>query len=174
MLFRSALTKFRNCTSDILVTTDLASRGLDIANIRNIVHYHLPHTEAEFTHRNGRTARMHTTGNVYVIHSEEERLPAYITADADKFTLPEKLNFPEKPKWSTLFINAGKKDKINKMDIVGFLSHACGLKQDDIGFIDVKDFTAFVAVRKSRIGHVVEIGKEERMKGKKVKIAVAK
>jgi superfamily II DNA/RNA helicase len=169
-----ALTKFRNTTSDILVTTDLASRGLDIADIRNIVHYHLPHTEAEFTHRNGRTARMHATGNVYVIWSEEERLPNYITQDAVKFTLPEKLSLPEKPKWSTLFIDAGKKDKINKMDIVGFLSHVCQLKKDDIGLIEVKDFTAFAAVRKSKIGNVVELAKDEKIKNKKVKIAIAK
>jgi superfamily II DNA/RNA helicase len=169
-----ALTKFRNTTSDILVTTDLASRGLDIADIRNIVHYHLPHTEAEFTHRNGRTARMHATGNVYVIWSEEERLPNYITQDAVEFTLPEKLSLPEKPKWSTLFIAAGKKDKINKMDIVGFLSHVCQLKKDEIGLIEVKDFTAFAAVRKSKIGHVVEIAKDEKIKNKKVKIAIAK
>jgi superfamily II DNA/RNA helicase len=169
-----ALTKFRNTTSDILVTTDLASRGLDIADIRNIVHYHLPHTEAEFTHRNGRTARMHATGNVYVIWSEEERLPSYITQDAIEFNLPEKLSLPEKPKWSTLFIAAGKKDKINKMDIVGFLSHVCQLKKDDIGLIEVKDFTAFAAVRKSKIGHVVEVAKDEKIKNKKVKIAIAK
>ncbi len=169
-----ALTKFRNATSDILVTTDLASRGLDIADIRNIVHYHLPHVEAEFTHRNGRTARMHATGNVYVIWSEEERLPTYITQDAVEFTLPEKLSIPEKPKWSTLFIDAGKKDKINKMDIVGFLSHVCQLKKDDIGLIEVKDFTAFAAVRKSKIGHVVELAKDEKIKNKKVKIVMAK
>ena len=169
-----ALTKFRNTTSDILVTTDLASRGLDIADIRNIVHYHLPHTEAEFTHRNGRTARMHATGNVYVIWSDEERLPNYITQDAKEFNLPEKLSIPEKPKWSTLFIAAGKKDKINKMDIVGFLSHVCQLKKDDIGLVEVKDFTAFAAVRKSKIGHVVELAKDEKIKNKKVKIAIAK
>jgi superfamily II DNA/RNA helicase len=169
-----ALTKFKNATSDILVTTDLASRGLDIANIRNIIHYHIPHTEAEFTHRNGRTARMHTTGNVYVIYSEDEKLPEYIREDANEFILPEKLNFPEKPKWSTLFIDAGKKDKINKMDIVGFLSHVCQLKKDDIGLIDVKDYTSFVAVRKSKIGNVVEIAKNNKIKNKKVKIAVAK
>jgi superfamily II DNA/RNA helicase len=169
-----ALTKFKNATSDILVTTDLASRGLDIANIRNIVHYHLPHVEAEFTHRNGRTARMHTTGNVYVIWSEEEKLPAYITKDATTFELPEKLSLPEKPRMSTLFIDAGKKNKINKIDIVGFLSQKGMLRKEDIGLIEVKDFTSFVAVRKSKIGGVVELVKNEKIKNKKVKIAIAK
>ena len=169
-----ALTKFRNTTSDILVTTDLASRGLDIADIRNIVHYHIPHVEAEFTHRNGRTARMNATGNVYVIYSDDEKLPAYITEHATEFILPEKLSLPEKPKWSTLFIAAGKKDKINKIDIVGFLSQKAHLKKDEIGLIEVKDFSAFAAVRKSKIGNVVELVKNEKIKGKKVKIAVAK
>ena len=169
-----ALTKFRNSTSNILVTTDLASRGLDIADIRNIVHYHLPHVEAEFTHRNGRTARMNATGNVYVIWSEDEKLPVYITENAAKFELPEKLSIPEKPKWSTLFIAAGKKDKINKIDIVGFLSNKGHLKKDEIGLIEVKDFSAFAAVRKSKIGNVVELVKNEKIKNKKVKIAVAK
>ncbi len=169
-----ALTKFRNTTSDILVTTDLASRGLDIADIRNIVHYHIPHVEAEFTHRNGRTARMNNTGNVYVIWSDDEKLPAYITEHAHTFELPEKLSLPEKPKWSTLFIAAGKKDKINKIDIVGFLSQKGMLKKDEIGLIEVKDFSAFAAVRKSKIGNVLELIKDEKIKGKKVKIAVAK
>jgi superfamily II DNA/RNA helicase len=169
-----ALTKFRNSTSDILVTTDLASRGLDIADVRNIVHYHLPHEEAAFTHRNGRTARMNATGNVYVIWSEDEKLPNYITENAVEFNLPEKLSIPEKPKWSTLFIAAGKKDKINKIDIVGFLSQKGNLKKDEIGLIEVKDFSAFAAVRKSKIGNVVELVKDQKIKGKKVKIAVAK
>ena len=169
-----ALCKFRNTSSDILVTTDLASRGLDIANIRNIIHYHLPNDEAAFTHRNGRTARMNTTGNVYVIYSEEEKMPSYLTENAQEFELPERLNMPEKPKWSTLFIAAGKKDKINKIDIVGFLSQKAGLKQDEIGLIEVKDFTAFVAVRKSKVGFVLEQIKDEKIKNKKVKIAIAK
>ncbi len=169
-----ALTKFRNGTSNILVTTDLASRGLDIPDIRNIVHYHLPHEEANFTHRNGRTARMHATGNVYVIWSEDEKIPAYISDSAERFELPEKLSIPEKPKWSTLFIAAGKKDKINKIDIVGFLSNKANLKRDDIGLIDVKDFSSFAAVRKSKIGNVVELVKDQKIKNKKVKIAVAK
>jgi superfamily II DNA/RNA helicase len=170
----TALCKFRNSSADILVTTDLASRGLDIADIRNIVHYHIPNDEAAFTHRNGRTARMNTTGNVYVIYSEEEKLPVYITANAQVFDLPEKLSIPEKPKWSTLFIDAGKKDKINKIDIVGFLSQKGQLKKDEIGLIEVKDFVSFAAVRKSKIGNVLELIKNEKIKNKKVKVAIAK
>ena len=169
-----ALCKFRNTSSNVLVTTDLASRGLDIADIRNIVHYHLPNDEAAFTHRNGRTARMNATGNVYVIFSADEEIPAYISNNATEFLLPESLSIPEKPKWSTLFIAAGKKDKINKIDIVGFLSNKAHLKKDEIGLIEVRDFSAFAAIRKSKIGNVVELVKNEKIKNKKVKIAIAK
>lgn len=169
-----ALCKFKNSSSDILVTTDLASRGLDIANIRSIIHYHLPQTEDSFTHRNGRTARMDATGNVYVIYGPEEALPGYIQNASEDFELPQSISQPDKPKWSTLFIAAGKKDKINKIDIVGFLSNKAHLKKDEIGIIEVKDFSAFVAVRRSKIGQVVEDIKNEKIKNKKVKIAIAK
>jgi len=169
-----ALCKFRNSSSNILVTTDLASRGLDIADIRNIIHYHPPANEAACTHRNGRTARMNATGNVYVILSSEETIADYIKNVAEDFEITEKLAIPEKPKWSTLFIGAGKKDKINKIDIVGFLSNKANLKKDDIGLIEVRDFSSFAAIRKSKIGNTVELVKNEKIKNKKVKIAVAK
>ncbi len=169
-----ALCKFRNTSSNILVTTDLASRGLDIANIRSVVHYHLPATADAFIHRNGRTARMDATGSVYLIIGPEEEIPAYVSAAAETFKLPEKLVVPDKPKWSTLFIGAGKKDKINKIDIVGFLSNKGHLKKDEIGLIEVKDFTSFAAVRKSKVGPALESIKDEKIKNKKVKIALAK
>ncbi len=169
-----ALCKFKNNSSNILITTDLASRGLDIANVRSVVHYHLPHTEDAFTHRNGRTARMNASGSIFVIIGPEDEIPAYITSTAIPFELPSKYEIPEKPKWSTLFIAAGKKDKINKIDIVGFLSNKGKLKKDEIGLIDVKDFSAFVAVRKSKIGWAIENVKNEKIKNKKVKIAIAK
>ncbi len=169
-----ALTKFKNGTSQILVTTDLASRGLDIDNIRNIVHYHIPDQEASFTHRNGRTARMGKTGNVYVIHHEEEKLPAYIRSVSEEFDLPENVSLPEKPKWSTLYIDAGKKNKISKGDIAGFFMQKGELKKDDLGLIEVKDFLSFAAVRKSKVGTVLEAIKHEKLKGKKILIGVAK
>lgn len=169
-----ALCKFRNGTSNILVTTDLASRGLDIANVRSVVHYHLPATEDAFVHRNGRTARMDATGSVYLLIGPSEEIPSYIQSAAEMFTLPADYSLPDKPKWSTLFIAAGKKNKINKIDIVGFLSNKGKLKKDEIGLIEVKDFSSFVAVRKSKMGLLIEAVKNEKIKNQKVKMAVAR
>lgn len=170
----SALCKFRNGTVNVLVTTDLASRGLDIPNIRYIIHYHLPHNEEIFIHRNGRTARMDASGTAILILSEEEKIPLYINKSIEQIQLPDSVILPEKPKWSTLFIAAGKKDKVNKVDIVGFLSNKGQLKKEDIGLIEVKDFLSFVAIRKSKAGHVLQLIKNEKIKNKKVKMEIAK
>jgi ATP-dependent RNA helicase DeaD len=96
----AALSKFRNGSVNVLVTTDLAARGLDIPNIRYIVHFHLPHTEDSFIHRNGRTARMDASGTVIIILSPEEKMPAYVPDETEQITLPEKDVLPEKPKWT--------------------------------------------------------------------------
>jgi superfamily II DNA/RNA helicase len=169
-----ALAKFRNGSVNFLVTTDLAARGLDIPNIRYIIHYHLPATEDIFTHRNGRTARMDASGTAILILSSDEKLPAYITSPVESIELSEESELPEKPKWTTLFVGAGKKDKVNKIDIVGFLSNRGGLKKEDIGLIEVKDFFAFVAIRKVSANHTLQLIKEQRLKNKKVKIDIAK
>lgn len=170
----SALGKFRNGTANFLVTTDLAARGLDIPNIRNIIHYHLPASEDIFTHRNGRTARMTASGTAYVIYSEEEKLPEYILNDSTPQELNDKNELPDKPLWSTLFIAAGKKDKVNKIDIVGFLSQKGNLKKEDIGLIEVKDFFSFVAIKKIKVSQVLMAIKNEKIKNKKVKIDIAR
>ncbi len=169
-----ALTKFKNTSSNILITTDLASRGLDISNVRNIVHYHLPLDEASFTHRNGRTARMGNTGNVYVLYNEKEKLPAFIDDKADSFEFDSNCELPERSKWTTLFVDAGKKNKISKADILGLLIQKGGLKKDEVGMIDSKDYISFVAIRKSKASDTINNIKDEKLKGKKIKIAVAK
>lgn len=170
----TALSKFRNGSSNVLVTTDLASRGLDIPNIRYIIHYHLPSSEDIFIHRNGRTARMDASGTAILILSPDEKQPAYISMQTEEISLPETSTLPEKPKWATLFVAAGKKDKINKVDIVGFFTKQGKLKKDDIGLIEVKDFFSFVAVRKSRIGPALPLLQNEKIKNKRVKIDLAK
>ncbi len=170
----SALAKFRNGSSNVLVTTDLASRGLDIPNIRYIIHYNLPANEEVFTHRNGRTARMEASGTAILMIGPDEYIPAYINTEPLLIELPAGLSLPEKPKWTTLFIAAGKKDKVNKVDVVGFLTNKGQLKMEDIGLIDVKDFFSFVAIRKSKMSNTLQLIKNEKIKNKKVKIDIAK
>lgn len=173
----TALCKFRNGSVNFLVTTDLAARGLDIPNIRYIIHYHLPHSETIFTHRNGRTARMDASGTAILLLSKEERIPAYIEADqVEEMKLPplSELEVPSRAKWSTIYISLGKKNKVNKIDIVGFLSNVGELKAEDIGLIEVKDFSSFAAIRKSKLSAALMNIQEKRLKNKKVKIDVAK
>jgi len=169
-----ALCKFRNGSTNVLVTTDLAARGLDVANIRYIIHYHLPNDESAFTHRNGRTARMDASGTAILILGPEEQLPPYVHTTLDPIVLPKETVLPERPKWATLFVAAGKKDKVNKVDIVGFLTNKGQLKKEDVGLIEVKDFFSFVAVRKTKVPNTLQLIKNEKIKNKKVKIDVAK
>jgi len=170
----AALCKFRNGSSNILITTDLASRGLDIPNIRYIIHFHLPENEQTFIHRNGRTARMEASGTAILLLGSDEKIPAFVQGKVEKKKMPAENIIPERPKWSTLFIGAGKKDKVNKIDIVGFFSNIGQLKKEDIGLIEVKDFFSFVAIKKIKVGNVIQLIKDQKIKNKKVKIEMAK
>ena len=169
-----ALYKFRNGSCHVLISTDLAARGLDIPEIENIVHYHMPIQEDGYIHRNGRTARWEAEGNSYIILHPEEQLPAYIQETPDTFNLPEVIPSPSQPDFVTIYIGKGKKDKINKIDIVGFLAKKGNLKKEEIGRIDVKDHYAFVAVSRKKIKEVLKNIRNGKIKGVKTIIEEAK
>lgn len=168
-----AISKFRNGSVPFLITTDLASRGLDVSNIRFIIHYDFPDTEQVFIHRNGRTARMEASGEA-ILFTIGKTLPNYLDQEIPEFRIDENASVPDKTEWGTLFFSAGKKDKINKMDIAGFLMQKAGLKREDTGLIEVKDFYSFAAVRRSKMNFIIGLGKEQRIKNKKVKIDAAR
>ncbi len=169
-----ALIQFRNGSIQFLVATDLAARGLDIPEMKHVIHYHLPSTEAEFTHRNGRTARMHDIGTAYLLLHTEEPLPYYIHQKPEVLAIKAGQKPPKSPEWVTLYINGGKKDKLNKVDIVGFLSQKGKLERADLGLIIVKDYNSFVAVKKSIVKKMLPIVQQEKIKGTKYKIVIAK
>lgn len=169
-----ALIKFRNGSHRILVTTDLASRGLDIPEIETVVHYQLPLTEDSFIHRNGRTARMNAKGTSYLILAEEEEIPKFITEDVEEEKISGRYEAPDMPPWSTLYIGAGKKDKINKMDIVGMLLQKGKLQKDELGLIEVLDHSSYAAVKRDKIDGVIRLIKDEKIKNKKIKMEVSK
>ncbi len=169
-----ALYKFRNGTCPVLISTDLAARGLDIPGMDNVVHYHLPVNEEAFTHRNGRTARWQASGSSFLILHAEERLPDYIFTEIPVFELSSQATKPIKPRWATLYIGKGKKDKLNKIDIVGFLYKKGGLTREDVGQVDVKEHYAFVAVRRSKLQQLLTLIKGEKIKGMKTVVEEAK
>lgn len=169
-----SLYKFRNGSCHVLISTDLAARGLDIPDIQNIVHYHMPIQEDGYIHRNGRTARWEAEGNSYIILHQEENLPNYITNEPDEFYLPEVTPKPSQPAYVTLYIGKGKKDKINKIDIVGFLAKKGNLQKDEIGRIDVKDHYAFAAISRKKIKQTLNLIRNEKIKGVKTIIEEAK
>jgi superfamily II DNA/RNA helicase len=167
-----ALLKFKNDSSRILITTDLASRGLDIPEVESIVHYQLPTKEDAFIHRNGRTARMHAKGFVYLIMTEDENVQ-FIKKNVAEEKLTQDYKLPARTPFSTIYISAGKKDKVNKVDIVGFLIKKGGLEKDDIGLIEVKDTTSYVAVNRQKVVALLKKLPNERLKNKKLKIEIA-
>lgn len=169
-----ALYKFRNGSCSVLISTDLASRGLDIAGVDNVIHYHLPVSEEAFVHRNGRTARWDADGSSFLILNQEEQLPEYLHQDVSLFALPDKVPVPMKPLWTTLYIGKGKKDKINKVDIVGFLYKRGGLSGDDVGRVDVKEHYSFVAVKRAKVKNMFMLIRGEKMKGMKVLVEEAR
>ena len=168
------LIKFRNGSHRILVTTDLASRGLDIPEIEYVIHYDLPENESVFTHRSGRTARMHANGTTYLIVSDRESLPEFFKESPDYEKLPQKITPPGLTAWETLYIAAGKKEKISKGDIAGLLMQKGELKKDEVGIIDVLDHVSYVAVKREKIQKVLKLIQNAPIKKQKVKIEVAR
>jgi superfamily II DNA/RNA helicase len=168
-----ALLKFRNGSHKILITTDLASRGLDIPEIEHIVHYQLPHNEEAFTHRNGRTARMHATGTSYLMLTPDEK-PAYLKEIPETEDLTAEPVLPQLSPWATLYIAAGKKDKVNKVDIVGLLLKKGELAKEDLGLIEVLDNSSYAAVKRNHIERTVALIKGEKIKNKKIKIEISR
>ena len=168
-----ALYKFRNGSCHIFISTDLAARGLDIPHIEHIVHYHLPLNEEGYIHRNGRTARWEAEGNSYLILYKDDLLPEYCD-NMQEYILPENPPKPLAPLWVTLYIGKGKKDKLNKVDIVGFLYKKGNLSKEDIGKVDVKDHYSLVAIKRKKLKQTLNLIEGEKIKGIKTIIEEVK
>lgn len=165
-----ALIKFRNGTHQLIVATDLAARGLDIPEIKFIIHFQLPQRAHEFTHRNGRTARMFNDGTAYVIKGKNEILPDFV----ENVEIEEirKAPVPSPSIWKTIYISGGRKDKISKGDIAGLFMKQGKLGSDQIGSIEIKTDCAFVAVRSSEVNRLISLVDNSRLKSKKVRVTV--
>ncbi len=167
-----SLIKFRNGTNQLLVATDLAARGIDIPEMKFIIHYQLPYSKEEFTHRNGRTARVNEKGTAYILKWEEERLRDFIpeTEEADITSR----GIRKTKHWETLFISGGRKDKISKGDIAGLFFKQGNIEKDQLGVIELKQDCTFVAVPVSIAKDLADKLNNSRLKKKKVRITILK
>ena len=169
-----ALIKFRNGTHQLIVATDLAARGIDVPEIKFIIHYQLPHSGKEFTHRNGRTARMNRDGTAFVLKWVKEDLPEFIQSDSKQVEIED-----IKPdsgqtvsKWKTLYISGGRRDKISKGDIAGLFLKQAKLDKGQLGIIELKQDCAYVAVQETKVKDVIQMTNNSRLKKKKIRVSV--
>ena len=168
-----ALYRFANGSANIMVCTDLASRGLDIPDIDNIVHYHLPETEQNYVHRVGRTARWDKQGRSFFLLKAGEHIPDYVEETPTAYNLkaaadgstPERV--PARPKMVTIYIGKGKRDKLSRGDIVGFLCKKGGLQGSEIGKISVEERFTYVAIAREKLRQVLKNTAGEKIKGVK-------
>lgn len=163
---------FRAGSTNILIATDLAARGLDIPEVRSIVHYHLPLNHEVFVHRCGRTARWDADGKVFTIVNPKEQLPDFYPNICVDIDINLTCVAPTQPTFTSIYLSKGKKDKISKMDIVGFLCKKGGLTMPDIGRIDIDKYHSFAAIKSQKVKRVLNDIAGEKIKGQSVLIEI--
>ena len=168
------LYRFTSGCSNILVSTDLAARGLDIKDVKHVVHYQRALSADIFTHRNGRTARWEADGSVYMIAFENKELPDFVPSELEEYTLPKRKTLPPAPEWTVLYVGKGKRDKLSRGDLAGFFIKKGGLKPDEVGTILVFQDYSYVAVKLNRMRGVLKKVEGEKIKGVKTIIMPAR
>lgn len=168
------LIKLRNQSSNILLATDLASRGIDIPSIKNVIHYQLPPKEDAFIHRNGRTARMEANGNSFIVLKSDENLPDFASSEIEEFKIDTKSDIDLTTDYVSMYLNLGKKNKINKVDIVGLFYKKGGLVNDELGKIEVLDYCAYIAVKRSKSKQLMDNLRGNKIKKQSFIVAVSR
>ncbi len=167
----NAIVQLANGSTPVLISTDLGARGLDIPELSAVVHYHMPTSPEAWTHRNGRTARQEAKGDIYVITAEGEDIPYYVTTDRD-YAPSGHSSDPIHSDTATLYFNVGKKEKISRGDIVGFLIAKGGLTASEIGVITLRDHAALVGVPRKKARELLARLSPEKIKNTRAKISL--
>jgi len=173
------LTQFSNRSCSVLVATDVAARGIDIKELAMVVNFDVPHDEAIYTHRIGRTGRAGETGLAVTLYNNYEAREIEFYRNASRlFENLEELHkvkdFTIKPQNVTLVIEGGKKDKVRAGDILGALTGDAGLEGKYIGKIDIYDRQSYVAINRSFIDEAHKQLKNGKIKGRKFSVWILK
>ncbi|MDU2993046.1 MAG: DEAD/DEAH box helicase [Clostridium sp.] len=198
----STMEKFKKGDFRILVATDIAARGIDVEGITHVINIDVPLEKEAYVHRIGRTARAGKSGKaITFVTPYEDRflndIEEYIgfkipEKSLEEIFLDEKLLESEesvlkkkaKKKESKskninkeitkLYFNGSKKKKIRAVDFVGTISNIEGVSSDDIGIIEIGDMGSYVEILNGKGKLVLEELKDSTIKGKKLKVEIAK
>lgn len=175
---------FRNGSLRLLIATDVAARGLDIAEMDLVVNYDLPHEVDVYIHRIGRTGRAGREGVAVTLAGAREtlRLAAIENATKVKFEYG-KLGFKNQhgltkssihceSEMQTLMIAGGRKNKLRPGDILGALTGDAGLKAAQIGKIEIHDRFSYVAISSLVAATAMKHLRDGRVKGQKFQVKI--
>lgn len=171
------LAQFSNQSCPVLVATDVAARGIDIANLPLVINYELPRDPEIYVHRIGRTGRAGNTGSAASIftNSEQRRIKEIEAYQKEPCICDVYESLDREPNYKlfapmiTIEFNAGRKNKLRPGDILGALTGDAGLAADDVGKIDIFDMASFVAIKTSRQKQVIEHFESGKIKGRTVR-----
>lgn len=167
----TALALFNSGARPVLVATDLAARGLDIRDVKNIIHYHQPLSSEAYTHRNGRTARIDESGDVFILLGPDEELKEYVSPTG-VYSVRKGVNADMRSNLEVIYINGGKREKLSRGDILGFLTKEAGIPGAEIGKIDIFDHYSLVAVSKDQVSVALNAFRSKKIKGEKRKASL--
>jgi ATP-dependent RNA helicase DbpA len=174
------LVQFANRSASVLVATDVAARGLDIARLDAVINVDITPEVQVHTHRVGRTGRAGESGQVFSLASLDEmgrvgRIDQMQGSESvwhplSELLAPPPTREPLRPPMVTLQILGGRKEKIRKGDVLGALTKDLGLAADAVGRIDINDFSTYVAVRRDVADQALRGLNAGKVKGRSVKV----
>lgn len=191
---------FKNNKFNILISTDVAARGIHIDDISLVINYDVPRDKENYIHRIGRTGRKDSYGKAITIFTDKDdkyinEIEAYLGYEIkvlEELKIDDiakgKIKFEKKSKEvlknrknkiieknihsevTKIYINAGKKKKIRVIDIVGAFSNLPGINNEDIGVVEVQDLCSYVDILNYKGEELVKKYKEISIKKKIVKL----
>jgi ATP-independent RNA helicase DbpA len=171
------LVQFANRSCSVLVATDVAARGLDVAGLGAVINVDITPDAEIHVHRIGRTGRAGEEGLALSLASLDEMGAVgrieQLQGRPSQWSPVDELKTsgagPLEPPMATIHIQGGRKEKIRPGDVLGALTADLGFSRDQIGKIDVNEFATYVAVERSIARDAAKRLNGGRIKGKTVK-----
>ena len=173
------LNRFKEGHIDYLVASDLAARGLDIPDLPAVINLAIPQEYDFYLHRIGRTGRAGNKGKVYnlltskaeVVRMKRHHKDIGLPVKSFELEAPQQaLKADQKvDKWIKFHLSRGKRDKIRKGDVVGFLVNEAKLDADEIGTITIYESYSIVDLPQ-KVLDTLSSKADLKIKGKTVKV----